>query len=140
MEHRTPTLLEMSLSEQNLRNAAAIAAIHARAAEITELQHLAEALAARGANVRPSVATFPAGILSECRLYLWLSCTEHELSTALDWLIGADISVTRLSNRDTGRMRSYQLALRGQVIMLNATVHDRVTPATFDRVSHPASA
>jgi hypothetical protein len=136
----TPSLLDLSLIEQSTRNEAALAAIRTRAADIGELQRLVETLAARGSRVRPSVTTHPLGAQAECRLHLWLSCTLQELGGALEWLTATGITVTRIAERDTGRMRTYQLALRGQVILLNATLHDVVPASRFERGAQPAAA
>lgn len=139
MKH-CPSLLELSLTEQLARNEAALAAIRSRSLDILELNLLADALAARGVHVRPAVNTYPVGSQAECRLHLWLSCTEHELALALEWLAGADISITRISLPDVGSLRAYQLGLRGQTIQLNASVHDALTASRFDRVHQSAVA
>ena len=124
MTNRTATLLELVFAEQEARNAAAIAAIGARRVDIGELQRLVESLAARGLHVRPSVSTQPIGAQAVCRLEVWLSCTLRELTLALEWLVGADINVTRVEERDHRTLRTYQLTLRGQTIQLLATVHE----------------
>lgn len=128
MTKRTATLLELTLAEQEARNAAALVAIRARVADIADLQRLAEALGARGLHVKPSVSTHPVGAQSMARLHLWLSCTQHELSAALDWLAVADVGVTRIALRDTGRLRTYELTLRATTVQLNATVHEPSPP------------
>jgi hypothetical protein len=138
MTKRTATLLELTLIEQEVRNAAALVAIRSRATDIAELQRLAEALGARGLQVKPSVSTHPVGAQSMARLHLWLSCTQQELGTALDWLVGADVGVTRIAQRDTGRMRTYELMLRATTVQLNATVHE--PPPRYAFPFQPAAA
>jgi hypothetical protein len=130
---RHATLLELTLAEQEARNAAAIAAIRARSTDIIELQRLVESLAARDLHVRAAVSTQPIGAQAVCRLEVWLSCTLQELTRALEWLVGADINVARVEERDHRTMRTYQLTLRGQTIQLNVTLHeqDPIQPYRF---------
>lgn len=138
--HATPSLVELTLTEQIARNESALAAIRSRTADITELQRLIEALSARGLNVRPAVTTHQVGAQAVCRLQVWLSCTLHELGRALDWLTAADISVTRITERDLRSTRTYELALRGQTMTLHAMVYDGVAAAGYGQPHEPAVA
>jgi hypothetical protein len=123
MQRSPVALLEAALSEQVVRNAAALAAIHACADDIGEAQRLVEALAARGLKVQAAVTTQPVGALAICDIALWLSATRQQLTEALAWLAEADIAVARDALGDRGDMRVYVLTLRGQKLKVNVAVH-----------------
>lgn len=116
-------LLELALAKQEARNAAALAAIRARASDINEAQRLVEALAARGCKIRGIVDTTPIGALAICNIALWISTTRPQLAEAMQWFAGADIAIARDALFDRGDLQVYQVTLRGQKLRLNVAIH-----------------
>ena len=130
MNRQPIALLEVALAEQEARNSAAIAAIKSRAADLAEAQKLVEALGARGAKIRAIVDTQPIGAQAVCRITLWLTSTRAEFNELKSWLLGADITLTRLPPLDIGDISMYELTLRSQTLRLHAALHDP-KPARF---------
>lgn len=130
MNQQAASLFETALAEQEARNATALAAIRSRASDIAEAQRLVEALSARGGKVRAIVDTLPNGAQSTCRIGLWLTTTRAQFSEIKTWLLGADITLTRLPPLDIGDITMYELTLRAQTLQLRVALQD-AAPARF---------
>lgn len=134
------TLLELALAEEEARHCGALAAIRARAGDITEAQKLSEAIAARGLKCRPTVDTVPVGAQAECRISLWMTATPAELRALTEYLSGADIALVRTPEVDIGDIVAYELSLRGQTLRLKVALHDAVRPRFVHRGLLPEAA
>lgn len=112
-----------TLTEQQRRNAAALAAIESRAGDIADLEKLTVALRARGWKAKALVDTHKSGAGAACELALLLSCTEGELFDALEYLAADGVGATRDVMGDLGCGRTYRLALNRFRLRMQAYVH-----------------
>lgn len=122
MAHHSKLYLR-SLAEQQTRNAAALAAIESRGRDIDELDALVAALRARGWKAEALVETFPYGSAATAQLAVLLSCSEHELVEAIEYLAADGVHVARNVSGDLGCSRQYQLKLDRFSVRLHAYVH-----------------
>lgn len=126
MQTTVSTLLAQAINQQQKLNAAALAAIESRTADIAQLDRLTKVLRARGWKAEALVETRPYGSAAACDLLLLLSCSEPELCDVIEFLTADGIGVARRVTGDIGCSRQYQLRLDCCTVRLNAYVH---TPA-----------
>jgi hypothetical protein len=126
MQTTVNALLAQAITQQQQRNAAALAAIESRAPDIAILDRLVRNLRARDWKAEALVETEPVGSHAVCRLLLLLSCSENELGNVLEHLGADGIGVDRWVTGDIGCSRQYQLRLDRCTVRLHAYVH---TPA-----------
>lgn len=122
------SLFASALAEQHEKNAAALAAIHNRRADIEELERFTRALGTRGLRVLPRVAAFSIGASVSLRLQICVTATMAELGQVLEWLTAADIAPARRDDRDVGSIRAYSLKLRA--LDIDMSVRITTTPAS----------
>ena len=123
MNSAVSTLLAQAINQQHQLNAAALAAIEARAPDIASLDQLSRLLRARGWKSEPLVETHPYGSAAACSLVLLLSCSEPELADVLEFLAADGVTVSRRVTGDMGCSRQYQLRLDRCTVRMNAYVH-----------------
>jgi hypothetical protein len=116
-------LLDLTLQQQQAQHDAAVAALHARSADIALLERLGTALRARGWNAQPHVTIGAVAGAARCELWLHLSATQVELADVIEFLGADGVSASRVLHHERRTLRHYSLRLGSCTVQLHAYIH-----------------